>query len=127
MTLRQGANRIELVASDLVGNVGVEKLEIVLDQQPPELIEQSLSQNRAEGGEAVTVNVIAKDTSGMKQAAPFTLQVGDRLVSDFLRFNRTSQSYRSTLVLPKDAAGAIALRDVELEDYAGNRKRYTFR
>jgi hypothetical protein len=30
VTLRQGTNRI-----DLVGNVGVEKLEIVLDQEPP--------------------------------------------------------------------------------------------
>ena len=39
VTLKQGANRIELVASDLVGNVGVEKLEIVLDQEPPQLIE----------------------------------------------------------------------------------------
>ena len=63
----------------------------------------------------------------MKQAAPFTLQVGDRLLSDFLRFNRNSQSYRTTIVLPKDASGRIALKDVELEDYAGNRKRYTFR
>ena len=43
MTLQQGANQIELVASDLVGNVSVEKLEIFLDQQPPELVRQSLS------------------------------------------------------------------------------------
>ena len=127
VTLKQGANRIELVASDLVGNVGVEKLEIVLDQEPPQLIEKSVSKDRASGGDTVTVNVVASDTSGMKQAAPFTLQVGDRLLSDFLRFNKSSQSYRSTLVLPKDATGPIALKDVELEDYAGNRKRYTFR
>jgi hypothetical protein len=51
----------------------------------------------------VTVNVVATYTSGMKQAAPFTLQVGDRSVSDFLRYNKTSQSYRATIVLPKDA------------------------
>ncbi len=127
VTLRQGTNRIELVASDLVGNVGVEKLEIVLDQEPPQLVEKSVSKDRATGGDTVTINVVATDASGMKQAAPFTLQVGDRSVSDFLRFNKTSQSYRSTIVLPKDASGAIALKDVELEDYAGNRKRYTFR
>jgi hypothetical protein len=127
VTLRQGTNRIELVASDLVGNVGVEKLEVVLDQEPPELIKTSVSKDRASGGDEVIVNVVASDTSGMKQAARFTLQVGDRLFSDFLRFNKTSQSYRSTVILPKDVSGAIALKDVELEDYAGNRKRYTFR
>jgi hypothetical protein len=127
VTLRPGANQIELVASDLVGNVGVEKLEIVLDQEPPQLTSQSVSKDRATGGDAVTVNIVASDASGMKQAAPFTLQVGDRSFSDFLRYNKSSQSYRATLVLPKDASGRIALKDVELEDYAGNRKRYTFK
>ncbi len=108
VTLRQGPNRIELAANDLVGNIRVEKLEIVLDQEPPQLVNESVSKNWANGSDAVTVNVVARDTSGIKQAAPFTLQVGDRSLSDFLRFNKTSQSYRSTIVLPKDASGAIA-------------------
>ena len=127
ITLQQGANEIELVASDLVGNVGVEKLDIFLDQEPPEVVRQSLSQNQGSGGDAVTVDVVASDASGMKQAAPFSLQVGDRLLADFLRFNKASQSYRSTIVLPKEMIGRIVLRDIELEDYAGNKKRYTFR
>jgi hypothetical protein len=127
MTLQQGANAIELVASDLVGNVSVEKLAIVLDQEPPELVRHSVSPGQASGGDAVTVEVVASDASGMKQAAPFTLQVGDRSLVDFLRFNRASQSYRSTIVLPKEMSGRIELREVELEDYAGNKQRYTFR
>ena len=127
MTLQQGANEIELVASDLVGNVSVEKLAIFLDQAPPELVRQSVSQSQASGGDAVTVEVVARDASGMKQAAPFTLQVGDRSLVDFLRFNRASNSYRSTIVLPKDMSGRVELREVELEDYAGNKQRYAFR
>jgi hypothetical protein len=127
ITLQQGANQIELVASDLVGNVSVEKLEIFLDQVPPELVRQSLSPDQASGGDAVTVEVVANDASGMKQAAAFSLQVGDRSLADFLRLNPASHSYRSTIVLPKDMNGPIELRDVELEDYAGNKKRYTFR
>ena len=62
----------------------------------------------------------------MKQAAPFTLRVGDATLSDFLRFNPSSESYRSTLVVPEGMQGPVALKDVELEDYAGNRQRYTF-
>jgi hypothetical protein len=90
-------------------------------------VRQSLSPDQASGGDAVTVEVVASDDSGMKQAAGFSLQVGDRSLADFLRFNPASQSYRTTIVLPKGMNGPVELRDLELEDYAGNKKRYTFR
>ena len=74
----------------------------------------------------LTVEVVASDASGMKQAAPFTLRVGDATLSDFLRFNPSSGSYRSTFVVSEGMQGPVALKEVELEDYAGNRQRYTF-
>ena len=127
ITLKQGANHIELVASDLVGNVGVEKLEIFLDQEPPQLVRQSVSSSPTATGAAITVEVVASDAAGMTQAAPFTLRVGDRSYDDFLRYNPASQSYRATIVVPGATASTpVALEDVELEDYAGNKKRYTF-
>ncbi|MGH6895481.1 MAG: FecR domain-containing protein [Geminicoccaceae bacterium] len=127
ITLRQGPNAIELVATDLVGNVSVEKFGVFLDQEPPQLVREVVSPGRASPGATLTVEVVASDASGMKQAAPFTLRVGDATLSDFLRFNPSSESYRSTLVLPEGMQGPVALKDVELEDYAGNRQRYTFR
>jgi hypothetical protein len=127
VTLRQGRNAIELVATDLVGNVSVEKLEVVLDQEPPQLVEQGVTPGRAAPGDRVSVEVVASDASGMKQAAPFTLQVGDGTVSDFLRFDPSRGSYRSTFVVSEGMQGAVALKEIELEDYAGNRQRYTFR
>ena len=127
ITLSQGRNAIELVATDLVGNVHVEKLDVFLDQEPPQLIDQEVTPGRGAPGATVTVKVVASDGSGMKQAAPFTLRVGDATLSDFLRFDPSSQSYRSTLVLPQGMQGPVALVDVELEDYAGNRQRYSFR
>jgi hypothetical protein len=127
ITLSQGRNAIELVATDLVGNVHVEKLDVFLDQEPPQLIDQEVTPGRGAPGATVTVKVVASDGSGMKQAAPFTLRVGDATLSDFLRFDPSSQSYRSTLVLPQGMQGPVALVEVELEDYAGNRQRYSFR
>jgi hypothetical protein len=127
ITLRQGRNAIELVATDLVGNVSVEKLDVFLDQEPPELVRQEVAPSRASPGARVSVEVVANDASGMKQAAPFTLRVGDATLSDFLRFDPSSRSYRSTLILPAGMQGPVALTDVELEDYAGNRERHTFR
>jgi hypothetical protein len=127
ITLRQGNNAIELVATDLVGNVSVDKFDVVLDQEPPELVRQRVAPGRAAPGDRVTLEVVASDASGMKQAAPFTLRVGDATVSDFLRFDPASGSYRSTLVVSEGMEGTVALKDIELEDYAGNRQRYAFR
>lgn len=124
VTLRQGANTIDLVAIDLVGNVLVDKFDVELDQMPPTLVRQSVSKSAIEGGESVTVEVVAEDSSGLKQAAPFTIRVGSTEVSDFLEFNRAAGSYRATVFLPE--AGAVVLKEVELEDYAGNRQRYSF-
>jgi FecR protein/Glucodextranase, domain B/LysM domain len=127
ITLQKGRNAIELVATDLVGNVSIEKLDVFLDQDPPQLVRQAVAPTRVSAGANVTIEVVASDESGMKQAAPFTLRVGDATVSDFLRFDPSSQSYRSNLVLPKGMQGPAQLAEVELEDYAGNRQRYTFR
>jgi hypothetical protein len=126
VTLRAGPNAIELVAIDLVGNVSVEKLDVFLDQEPPRLVGQKVVPNRAAPGASVTVEVEASDASGMKQAAPFSLRIGNATITDFLRLDPSSQSYRSTLVVPRGMEGPVALKDVELEDYAGNRQRYTF-
>ena len=126
ITLGQGPNAIELVATDLVGNVSVEKFDVFLDQEPPQLVRQQVTPSRASPGDTLTVEVVASDASGMKQAAPFTLRVGDATLSDFLRFNPSSGSYRSTFVVSEGMQGPVALKEVELEDYAGNRQRYTF-
>lgn len=127
VTLRTGANDIEMVATDPVGNVRVERWEVSLDQEPPALLAHQLSTDRVSPGEPFTIEVQATDPSGLKQAAPFTVRIGATPYSDFLRFNRASNSYQATVVPPQGASGRLALTEVELEDYAGNRQRYTFK
>jgi hypothetical protein len=127
VTLRTGANNVEMVATDLVGNVRVERWEVSLDQEPPELLGHSLSSNQVSPGQPFVIEVKASDASGLKQAAPFTVQIGGTTYSDFLRLNRGTDSYRATVIPPQGANGGLALIDVELEDYAGNKQRYTFK
>jgi hypothetical protein len=127
VTLSAGANEIEMVATDLVGNVRVERWDVALDQEPPALLGQRLSSAQAIPGQPFVIEVEASDASGLKQAAPFTVQIGQATYSDFLRLNPTTGSYRATVVPPQGASGRLALVDVELEDYAGNRQRYTFK
>jgi hypothetical protein len=127
VTLRAGANQIEMVATDLVGNVRVERWDVTLDQEPPKLLGHRLSSNQAGPGEPFVIEVEASDAAGLKQAAPFTVQIGQTSYSDFLRLNPATGSYRATVVPPQGASGRLALTDVELEDYAGNSQRYTFK
>jgi hypothetical protein len=126
VTLRPGANQIEMVATDLVGNVRVERWDVALDQEPPALLGHSLSRTEAGPGQSFVIEVEASDASGLKQAAPFTVQIGRTSHSDFLRLNPATGTYRATVVPPQGASGRLALTDLELEDYAGNRQRYTF-
>jgi hypothetical protein len=116
-----------MVATDLVGNVRVERWDVALDQEPPALLGHSLSDDQASPGEPFVVEVSASDASGLKQAAPFTVRIGGATHSDFLRLNPASNSYRATVVAPQGAGGRLALTEVELEDYAGNRQRYSFK
>ena len=127
VTLTEGANGIELVATDLVGNLRALKVEIALDQTPPALIRHAVSKDRVSGGEPVIVDVYAQDASGLKRTAAFTLQVGGRELADLLYWNDAASSYRGTFNLPKQASGSVALKDVELEDYVGNKTRYTLK
>ena len=126
VTLAAGANAIEMVATDLVGNVRVERWDVALDQEPPVLLGHRLSSTQASPGQPFVIEVEASDASGLKQAAPFTVQIGGASHSDFLRLNPSTGSYRATVVPPQGASGRLALTDLELEDYAGNRQRYTF-
>jgi hypothetical protein len=115
-----------MVATDLVGNVQVERWDVALDQEPPALLGHRLSSREASPGQPFVIEVEASDASGLKQAAPFTVQIGRTSHSDFLRLNPATGSYRATVVPPPGAGGRLALTDLELEDYAGNRQRYTF-
>ena len=64
-----GPNRIEMQATDRVGNTGIERWQISLDQDPPELAGQRVEPKQVEKGGRLTVEVTARDRSGLRQAA----------------------------------------------------------
>ena len=68
----------------------------------------------------------ARDRSGLRQAAQVTVAVGGQVFTDYLRLSEASGIYRGTLTLPAGARGAAVLKDVLLEDYVGNGRRYRF-
>lgn len=122
VTLEEGRNTIEMSARDAAGNVVVDSWQVLLDQAPPSLVDYNVADA---GAGRVKIEVVAEDQNGLAKAAPFTLTTGGEEVSGFLKFNKLSRSYRSTVSVP--SAGGVALKTVELLDDAGNRTKVRIR
>ncbi len=127
VTLVSGPNTIELVATDAAGNVTVEKWVVVLDQTPPEFDRHQLTAEKRGNEALISVEVAAKDSSGLAKVAPYTLRAGAKTYRGHLRFNRAEMTYQGSLTVPASAAGKARLRTVELQDDAGNKKRIRVR
>jgi len=115
-TLAPGANAIEIVATDAVGNVAVKRLETVFDVDPPEIVSAVARRPDGDAG-PIEIAVEARDGSGLRQAAPFILSVGGTERRGFLRCDGATGWCRETL--PPEP-GALGLVEVIVEDYAGN-------
>ena len=127
VALVPGRNRIEFTAVDQVGNKAVASWVVLHDVDPPELVSHRVSWPRSSASNLLIIEVAARDVAGLKQAAPYQLQVGRDVQSGFLRLNQASQSYQAITPLPQGAQNSVRLKLVELEDYAGNRKAYAFK
>ncbi|MFO1141580.1 MAG: FecR domain-containing protein [Amaricoccus sp.] len=118
-TLAPGTNPIEIVATDAVGNVAVQRVETVYDAAPPEIV--SAEVGRPDGPKGpIEVTVEAHDASGLRQAAPYVLEIGAVERRGFLRCDNAAGQCRDTL--PAEP-GTLKLVEVTIEDYAGNAAR----
>jgi len=116
LTLNQGENQFDLVASDATGNVSLTHLEILLDVDPPEILRADLRRPKGVGG-PIELEVEATDASGLRQAAPFVMSVGGVERDGFLRCDAASRLCRASL--PPEP-GELELIELIIEDYAGN-------
>ncbi len=115
-TLQEGKNDLELWVVDAAGNVGVLAVETRLDLTPPEVLEASMSRPQGEDG-PVEIFVRAEDASGLRQAAPYLVEVGDTEFEGFLRCDSRSATCRASL---PPTPGEMRLIEVVVQDYAGN-------
>lgn len=123
VTLHQGANHFELIATDPVGNVRVERFDVELDQEPPEILGYDLSSRTLRSGEPLRIEVKARDISGLRKVASVRIRIGETDYADLLELSGATGTYRGTLLPPPGAAGRVTLTEVEIEDYAGNKAR----
>ncbi len=125
LTLQSGRNQVELIAVDLVGNRRVDSFDVILDQDPPQLVSLEVTPRDLKPGQPLQIALTAKDASGLRKVAPIRLRVGSTDIQDLLVLEGGTGTYRKVLLLPPTVAGRVTVRDVEVEDYAGNKARMT--
>jgi len=120
--LAPGENEIELIARDLVGNVALRRIRVVLDREPPAIGAATAARRNGEDG-PIDVTVSAADPSGLRQVAAYRLEIAGAPRDGYLQYDTASGTYRETL---PPRAGELRLREVTVEDYAGNVTRAQF-
>ncbi len=124
--LRPGANLLEFVATDAVGNVKIEKWVSRVDNAPPELVRHVITPNERGDNTMLTVQVFAEDDSGLVKVAPFSIVAGGQTYTGYMRYNRAMRGYQGSVEVPAVSAGDAALARVELQDHAGNSQVFEF-
>lgn len=122
--LAEGANALELTATDTAGNVTVDKWTVRLDRDAPRLVASTLTQTADAGGTALNVEIVADDASGLAKAAAVRVAAGADTYSGYLRYNRASRSYQGSIPVPAEIVFLPVTVEVELEDDAGNARTY---
>jgi hypothetical protein len=124
--LKAGANPLELISADAVGNIRVDRWTVTLDQDAPRLVASNLSREPEGDRVRLYVDVSASDASGLAAAAPFVLATPSGQLTGYLRFNRATQTYSGSVSVASADAAAAQLASIELRDDAGNSQTFTF-
>jgi bacillopeptidase F len=124
LTLGDGDNSVELVATDAAGHVTVNKASVRLARDPPQLLSSSMRADTSGEGGAVSVEIAAADAVGLASSAKVTMLAGGASYEGYLRLNAATNTYQGSVSVPKAALKQARLGNVVLTDNAGNAKTY---
>ena len=127
VVLREGPNRLELVAVDAVANEVRWQKTVFVDREPPRLVAANVSHRRAKGGDVIEIRVRADDATGMKRHAKAILKVGAFSQEIRLTLDKATSMYQGVARLPQRTKGRVVLGAITLQDYIGNMKTYAAR
>jgi hypothetical protein len=120
LDLAQGANLVEIVGSNALGLVAIEKHTVLFDNQKPEMTDREIVAEDRGDTEMLSIRIGARDQSGLALTSRFRVRSGSDERVDVLRYNKARKSYQGTMELPRRPEGSSLTIVVELVDVAGN-------
>lgn len=123
LTLSQGMNSITFSGEmNAKGNVLEQK--IFLDQNPPELVTNSVKVETKKDVIFLQLSLTAKDESDLKKTAVAVLKTNGEDKSFIMKLNESTMQYTVDLSLIKGNIKELVLKSFILEDQLGNNKEY---
>lgn len=124
--LAEGPNQIEIVATNPVGLVSIEKRRVILDSLKPEMTANEIAVEQRGTGQVVTMRIEARDGTGLAKTARVRLSGPSGAREGVLRYNRARKSYLGSVELPSGESEGDVKLEVELADVAGNTNSLEF-
>jgi hypothetical protein len=120
LDLKQGANLVEIVGTNAVGLVTIEKYTVVFDTVKPEMTAEEVTTKDLGDTAMLSIRVAARDDTGLALTSRFRVRAGSAERSGILRYSKADRSYRGMIEIPRQADGPVPDVVVELADVAGN-------
>lgn len=120
LDLKQGANLVEIVGTNAVGLVTIEKYTVVFDTVKPEMTAKEITAKDLGDTAMLSIRVAARDDTGLALTSRFRVLANGAERSGILRYSKADKSYRGMIEIPRQADGSVPDVVVELADVAGN-------
>ncbi len=119
--LKEGNNKIEIVAKDKAGNSTNKSIFLVKDSEPPKLLEHKIVKNKKNRNEYL-IQVTASDNSNLTKVAIVNISINKSEQNITLLLNGNNKYEKRFFANSKNSD--IAIKSISLADYIGNSKTY---
>jgi len=125
LVLKEGENRIEIVAQDTAGNRTRKRVTLMRDMKVPHSIRPMLSKSVVEGGESVALSVKAQDNGvGLARTGHFKITIDKQPFNGILKLNTAGDLYEGNIFIPPGIKGAVQVDHIRIRDRLGNEVKW---
>ncbi len=118
--LSPGPNLIEILATNAVGLVSIDKRTVIFDKDAPEISTQTVDVTIMPATERITMKFAVHDTTGMAKTSKYTISYDGFKKSGVLRYSRSRKTYQGRVEIPVRPKSVPLSIEIEVADIAGN-------
>ncbi len=120
VTLEQGPNLIETVATNDVGLVSIDKRTVIYDSERPVVTSQDMTLEQSGNAAMLSLDIGARDATGVAKTSRYRIHIAGQDIEGVLRYNKARRAYSGRVEVPQQATDVPITVEIEIADVAGN-------